>query len=53
MAGLALQGHGPHPDAGIVSEFIQAFTGSHRYILSTALRKIIPSSERNSPYKTM
>jgi LuxR family maltose regulon positive regulatory protein len=41
LAGLALQGHGPQPDARIVSEFIAGFTGSHRYIISYLVEEVL------------
>jgi len=39
MAALSLQGHSPHPTTR--SEFIQAFTGSHRFILDYLVEEVL------------
>ena len=43
MAALALQAYGssPGPDAGDVSRFIRAFTGSNRYILDYLVEEVL------------
>jgi LuxR family maltose regulon positive regulatory protein len=39
MAALSLQGHSPHPTAR--SEFVRAFTGSHRFILDYLVEEVL------------
>jgi LuxR family maltose regulon positive regulatory protein len=39
MAALSLQGQGPHPTSR--SEFVQAFTGSHRFVLDYLVEEVL------------
>jgi len=39
LAALSLQGQGPHPTSR--SEFIQAFTGSHRFVLDYLVEEVL------------
>jgi LuxR family maltose regulon positive regulatory protein len=39
MAALSLQGHSPHPATR--SEFVQAFTGSHRFVLDYLVEEVL------------
>jgi LuxR family maltose regulon positive regulatory protein len=41
LAGLALQSHEQQPDHQMVSDFIQAFTGSNRYIVSYLVEEVL------------
>ena len=41
LAGLALQGYRQQPDGEDASQFIQAFTGSHRYIVSYLVEEVL------------
>lgn len=41
LAGLALRGHSPQPEAGIVTEFIESFTGSHQFIVSYLVEEVL------------
>jgi LuxR family maltose regulon positive regulatory protein len=55
LAGLALKGHDSQPDDRLVSEFIQEFTGSHRYIVSYLVEEVLsqqPSGVLNFLLKT-
>jgi LuxR family maltose regulon positive regulatory protein len=48
LAGLALQGHRQRPAGGDTSKFIQAFTGSHRYIVSYLVEEVLNQRPQGS-----
>ena len=41
LAGLALQGHDPQPNAPSLPQFVQSLTGSHRYIVNYLLEEVL------------